>query len=82
MKKLRELGSLEVGERGLIEEVGERASSAGLMTRLLQMGFLVGAQVEVLHEAPFGKDPIAVRVRGATLALRRDEANLIKVSMV
>jgi ferrous iron transport protein A len=40
---------------------------------------LEGSTVEVLHEAPFGKDPIAVRVRGALLALRRSEANHVRV---
>lgn len=38
--------------------------------RLLELGFDEGAEVEALHRAPLG-DPIAVRVDGATVALRR-----------
>jgi ferrous iron transport protein A len=36
--------------------------------------------VELVHQAPFGGDPVAVRVRGALIALRRNEANLIEVA--
>ena len=78
----RELGTLRVGDRATIEQVGRPDTAIELVRRLLEMGFLEGAQVEVLHEAPFGRDPIAVRVRGATLALRRSEANQIKVSIL
>ncbi|HAR43780.1 MAG TPA: ferrous iron transport protein A [Bdellovibrionales bacterium] len=47
--------------------------------RLLLMGLLEGALVQVVHQAPFGGDPIAVRVRGTLIALRRGEANFVKV---
>jgi len=33
----------------------------------------------VLHEGLFGRDPIAVRVNEATVALRRSEAASIRV---
>lgn len=39
--------------------------------RLIELGFIEGAEIEVLHEGPIGGDPIAVRVEGATVALRR-----------
>jgi ferrous iron transport protein A len=52
-----------------------------LLQRLLEMGLLEGSAVEVVHEAPFGRDPIAVRVRGALIALRRNEANYIEVEI-
>lgn len=42
--------------------------------RLLEFGFVEGARVEVLHEGPIGGDPIAVRVDGIRIALRRAEA--------
>lgn len=47
--------------------------------RLLELGFDVGAEVESLHRAPLG-DPIAVRVDGATVALRRALARAILVT--
>lgn len=45
--------------------------------RLIEMGFIEGVEVAVIHEAPFGRDPIAVRVGGATVALRRRDAMAI-----
>lgn len=52
---------------------------AELERRLLELGFVEGAGVEVLHEGPIGRDPIAVRVNGTTIALRRREAMAILV---
>src|SRR5205809_8146575 len=50
-----------------------------LERRLLELGFVEGAEVEVLHEGPMGGDPIAVRVNDSTIALRRREAMAILV---
>ncbi|MDK9696546.1 MAG: FeoA domain-containing protein [Siculibacillus sp.] len=47
--------------------------------RLLEMGFVEGARVEILHEGPFGRDPLAVRVDDLTVALRRRDAEVILV---
>ena len=47
--------------------------------RMREMGFDEGVEVEVLHNAPFGGDPIAVRVGGATVAIRRAQAALIEL---
>jgi ferrous iron transport protein A len=43
------------------------------------MGFVEGAALEVLHEGPLGRDPIAVRVEQTTIALRRRDADAIVV---
>ena len=45
-----------------------------LEQRLLEMGFVEGARVEIRHQGPLGRDPIAVRVNQAMVALRRAEA--------
>ena len=45
-----------------------------LERRLLELGFVEGARVELLHEGLFGKDPIAVRLDDMRVALRRREA--------
>jgi ferrous iron transport protein A len=50
-----------------------------LESRLIELGFVEGAAVEVLHEGLLGRDPIAVRVDGVTIALRRREAMAIIV---
>jgi ferrous iron transport protein A len=46
---------------------------------LIELGFVEGASVEILHEGAIGRDPIAVRVDSATVALRRREAMAILV---
>jgi len=78
------LGKAGPGFCGRIQsiEVGEGAHglpAAELERRLLELGFVEGAEVEVLHEGPFGRDPIAVRVNDTTIALRRREAMAILV---
>lgn len=62
--------------------VPDHASSlprAEMERRLIELGFVEGAVVQILHEGLFGRDPIAVRVNGATVALRRREALAIQV---
>lgn len=64
-------------------KVGEHAEIMGftdelLSLKLLEMGCLPGTDVELTHLAPFG-DPIAVKVSGYTLALRKDEAVTIQI---
>jgi ferrous iron transport protein A len=64
---------------------GTRAQVAGFMQedafaqRLMQLGLIEGASVEILRCAPSG-DPIEISVMGYALSLRRAEANLILVS--
>ena len=45
-----------------------------------ELGFVEGADVELLHQGLFGGDPIAVRVAHTTIALRRREAMAILVT--
>lgn len=51
----------------------------GLSLKLLEMGCLPGTQVTMTHIAPFG-DPIAVKVSGYVLSMRKDEAATIIVA--
>jgi ferrous iron transport protein A len=73
------LGSLKKGDQALIAQVGGPGASTELIERLLEIGILEGSRIELVHEAPFGGDPIAVRVRGSIVALRRSEANAVEV---
>jgi ferrous iron transport protein A len=75
------LGDVQPGFRGIIVAVRRPLGAAPgatdpeeLELRLLEFGFVEGAQVEVLHEGPIGGDPIAVRVDDMRVALRRSEA--------
>ncbi|VAW06720.1 hypothetical protein MNBD_ALPHA01-729 [hydrothermal vent metagenome] len=51
-----------------------------LEDRLLEIGFEEGLTVKILHEGPISRDPIAVRIGQMTVALRRMEANAVKIS--
>lgn len=54
-------------------------SALELESQLIEMGFVEGARVEILHEGAIRRDPIAVRVDNVTIALRRREAMAIVV---
>jgi ferrous iron transport protein A len=49
--------------------------------RLLDLGFVAGALVEVIRKSPLG-DPIAFRVSQTTIALRREESSRIEGELV
>ncbi|MBI3516248.1 MAG: ferrous iron transport protein A [Proteobacteria bacterium] len=70
------LGNVSKGFRGRIVRVGG-PDAGDLERRLLEIGFVEGAPVEVVYEGPVGRDPIAIRVNETVVALRRREANAI-----
>lgn len=85
MTELQSLGKAKRGFAGRIhsiraEDCDSILPAAELESRLIEMGFVEGASVEILHEGMFGKDPIAVRVDNATVAIRRREAMAIMVA--
>ena len=47
--------------------------------RLRNLGFDEGVAIEALHGAPFGKDPLAIRIGRMTVAMRRAQAQVITV---
>lgn len=72
------LAKLQKGQKARILSI-EFQEGDDLSQRLMEIGLLEGSTVELVHEAPFGGDPIAVRVRGALIALRRAEAARVTV---
>jgi ferrous iron transport protein A len=64
------------GERGTVTRIGNVDGS--VRRRLLEMGLIKGAPVELVRFAPMG-DPIEVKVKGYRLSLRRDEAESVLV---
>jgi len=82
------LGHGHKGLKGIVTSVGGTDNAARqsddpfseeLERRLLEIGFVEGAEVEILHEGFIGKYPIAVRVDYMSVALRRREANAIMI---
>jgi len=74
---VRPLSELGPPEKGRIVRVGGRG---GIRRRLLDMGVVTGAVVEVERVAPLG-DPVQIRVKGYDLALRKEEAENIQVEI-
>jgi ferrous iron transport protein A len=83
------LGRCARGARGVVVRVGAPmvvgqtgALEAGeLERRLLEIGFVEGAEVEILHEGMIGRDPIGVRLDDMRVALRRREADAVLVRL-
>ena len=82
------LSAARPGDRGVIVDVRAESRPLGhgvgvdeLQRRLLEFGFVEGAQVEVLHEGAIRRDPIAVRVDDMRIALRRRDAAEIWVQL-
>ena len=78
------LGLAKRGYCGVIQhlaagDAGSALSADELESRLIELGFVEGARVEVLHEGIVGRDPIAVRVENVTIAVRRREAMAVIV---
>jgi ferrous iron transport protein A len=75
----RPIDTLAVGEIALIAAIDRAGLEPDTARRLCELGFDEGVDVEILHRAPFGGDPLAVRVGNMVVALRRDMARLIEV---
>lgn len=52
---------------------------AELTTRLREIGFAEGDSVTPLHFGLFGRNPLSVRVNGALIALRKQDAKAVLV---
>jgi ferrous iron transport protein A len=75
MEQILTLTDLPIGCDARVTAVN---GSSRLARRLMEMGVVPGVDVKVVKAAPFG-DPIEVRVRGYSLAMRRSEASAIEV---
>ena len=69
------LDLMKPGEKGKIFLMG---LSGKVARRIMEMGLVKGAEVEIERFAPLG-DPIWLIVKGYSLSLRKREARLIEV---
>lgn len=76
----RLIDTLATGEVALIAAIDRAGLDPETAQRLCELGFDEGVDVEIVHRAPFGGDPLAVRVGNMVVALRRDMARLIEVA--
>ena len=71
------LSELKPGQRGRITKISAKGS---VRRRILDMGVVRGADIEMERVAPFG-DPIEVKIKGYHLSLRKEEAANIYVEI-
>lgn len=71
------LHALATGEEAVVVGIGERVHG-GQRHRLLDLGVVPGTLVRAELRSPSG-DPVAYRIRGAVIALRRAQAEDILV---
>ena len=69
------LTSVSLGATATVAEIKVAPANR---PRLMEMGLLVGTQVELVRFAPMG-DPVEIKIRGYNLTLRRQEAEQIWV---
>lgn len=73
------LAGLREGERGKVLGLAQ-ACRGSERQRLLDLGFVRGSDVSAEIEGPTG-DPTAYQVRGTVIALRREQAQLVRVAV-
>ena len=71
------LRNMKFGQRGTVSKID---APGELGRRIRDMGIVPGTPIEVQGRAPL-KDPVAVKVRDCTLALRNNEADRIWVGV-
>jgi len=71
------LSDLLPGETGVVKKV---LGDSVIKRRIVDMGVVAGAVVEVQKFAPLG-DPMEIKVKGFNLSLRRNEAEMIELEI-
>jgi len=74
---VKALNEMVIGERGRISKV---AGEGRIHRRILDMGVIPPATIEVQRIAPMG-DPIWIKIRGYQLSLRKEEAASVLVEV-
>ncbi|MEJ7594718.1 MAG: FeoA family protein [Planctomycetaceae bacterium] len=69
------LADLTLGATAIVTAI---SGASRIASRLMEMGFVPGAAVQVLRRAPFG-GPIQYRVHGVSISMRIAEAACISV---
>lgn len=71
------LSEAPVGSRCVVSKLGGRGA---MKRRLMDLGLVEGTEVSPLFESIF-KNPRAYYIRGAVIALRREDSDLIKITL-
>lgn len=63
-------------EEGTMSRVTELLAEGGIRRRLRDIGLIEGTNIRCLNRGPSG-DPIAYLIRGAVIALRREDSSKV-----
>jgi ferrous iron transport protein A len=69
------LADLTPGSKAIVTAI---CGATRIGCRLMEMGFVPGAVIEVLRKAPFG-GPVQYRVQGVSVSMRSTEAACVSV---
>ncbi len=62
-------------------KVKNLTSSGSIRRRMLDLGLISNTEIEVLNQSPSG-DPVAYLIRGAVIAIRKEDASNIFVETI
>ncbi len=62
-----------------VDGVEDRAPNDAIARRLRELGFVAGERVEVMAAGPVGAEPLLVQVGFTRFALRRVEADRVRI---
>ena len=65
----------------IVKDVEDRVPNDGIARRLRELGFVAGEAVEVMATGPVGAEPVLVQIGFTRFALRRSEADRIRVAI-
>lgn len=68
-------------EPGTVCVVAQVAAAGGIAVRLMELGFVPGAVVQVVRRAPFG-GPVQYRLHGVSITMRPADSAVIQVRML
>ncbi len=72
---MKSAAELDFGEQGIISEIDLNHPSS---KRILEFGFTPGQKIELISKTAFN-DPVAILLRGSLIAIRKSEADCIKI---
>ena len=77
--KISDLKDLAIGEKGRV--TGFSKQGRAYRKRLLAMGLTPGTEFSIVRFAPLG-DPVEIALRGFSLTLRKNEADILSIEKV
>lgn len=73
------LTELSRGACAIVDHVAETHAADAVAGRLRDLGFVDGEPVRIVAVAPWGADPVLVQIGSTRFALRRAEADRVRV---